>query len=394
MVKSLTQLKREKVNFLAPLSDENPGTGIQFAQKMIGEAKDFGLTMRDYLALKIDVRGSDNAADFGDMNGYEASLAFLNLPIRNDFASGVTVDLAADTFQTFPGTRALFPEVIDDLVKWNYRQDLLESPEPMLANSRTISGAELLSTVVPDTEADYQIARPIAEGAKIPVHSIRSTQQSVQLFKHGMGYRTTYEFSRRARLDLITPYAQRAVREIARSKTWLATSILINGDGAYAAAPVVTQSSFNATTGETATNGKINWANFMAWLVKRANSGAPIDTVVGNWDAYIQWILMFSRPTANAGQTDLQNLEKSGWKLQGIPLLSGVINFVPSSAAPANRLIGFSKADTLEELIEAGSLIDESERAVANQTVSYYKTENAGYHLVFGDTREIYNFGA
>lgn len=394
MSKSLTALKREKVDFLAPLVGDSPGASKEFALKLIGEAREFGLNMRDYLTLKVDVRGSENAEQFADLNGYEASLAFLNLPVKNDFSNGITVDLASDTFQTYTGTRALFPEVIDDLVKWNYRQDLLERPELMVANSRTINGTELLSTIVTDSEDDYKIARPIAEGAKIPVHAIRSTQQSVQIFKHGMGYRTTYEFSRRARLDLITPYAQRAVREIARSKVYLATNVLINGDGAYGAAPVVAQSNFNTTTGETAVNGKINWANFMAWLVARANAGVPVDTIVGNWDAYIQWLLMFSKPTANSGPSEVEQLAKSGFRLGGVPVLEGVVNFVPSSTAPANRLIGFSKADTLEELVEAGSLIDESERSVENQTVSYFKTENTGYHLVFGDTRSIYNFGA
>jgi hypothetical protein len=398
MTKPLHQIKREPVAFLNGLRSDSPGASKEFAARLIAEARDYGLNMRDFLTLKIDVRGSDKPEQFSDdkglFSGYEAALASLGLPVRNDFANGITVDLAADTFQTFPGTRALFPEVIDDMVRWNYRQNLLESPDPMLASSRTITGTELLSTVVNDDATDYRIARPIAEGAKIPVHSIRTSQQSVGIFKHGMGYRTTYEFSRRARLDILTPYAQRSVREIAISKTYLATNILVNGDGAYDAAPVVAQSSFNTKTGETAVNGKINWANFMAWLVDRAQKGVPVDTVVGNWDAYIQWLLMFAKPTANSGPSEVDEMARAGFRLAGIPVLTGTINFVPSSSAPANRLIGFSKADTLEELVEAGSLIDESERSVENQTVSYFKTENSGYHLVFGDTREIYNFNA
>ena len=60
-----------------------------------------------------------------------------------------------------------------------------------------------------------------------------------------------------------------------------------------------------------------------------------------------------------------------------------------SSAAPAEKLIGFSQADTVEELVETGSDIQESINAISNQTVKYVRTRNTGYRLIFGDTRSI-----
>jgi hypothetical protein len=74
--------------------------------------------------------------------------------------------------------------------------------------------------------------------------------------------------------------------------------------------------------------------------------------------------------------------------------VNGVINFALSSTAAATTLIGYSKGDTVEELIEAGSLISESETAIQNQSVTYVRTENTGYRLPFADTRSIFNFGA
>ena len=70
--------------------------------------------------------------------------------------------------------------------------------------------------------------------------------------------------------------------------------------------------------------------------------------------------------------------------------LSGV-NFHISSSAPTGKLICYSKADTLEELIEAGSVLSESETAIKNQSITYVKTENSGYRLVYGDTRVIFD---
>lgn len=200
--------------------------------------------------------------------------------------------------------------------------------------------------------------------------------------------------SRRARLDLLTPYVNRLGREMERSKVAAATSVLVNGDGVQAAAGVINQSSYNGGAIGTSTNGVLSYKHLLAWLVARAQAGTPVDTVVGNWDAYVQWLFLFSIPLANGGgdMTAAANMARSGFQIGGIPILNGQVNFALSSTASANQLIGLTKGETLEELVEAGSLIAESERAVQNQTITYIKSEVTGYRLVFGDTRSIYNY--
>ncbi len=389
---------RKPVESLATLRSANRTESVQAAQQLVSEARRLGMSLRDYLKLTIDVAASENrgnyVSDGKQLNGYEAALAFLNLPVRNDIENGIMLHAAASTFQTFPGTRVLFPEVMDDVAKWKFRQTNFERVEPMLANTRTILGNEILMMVVNDNEATYQRAtRAIAEGGRIPTYSIRGTDQALKIWKFGMGYETTYEFERRASIDIMTPYVQRAEREIERSKVWVATSVLINGDGAYGAAGEVNQSSFNGVVGTNSTNNKISYQHLLAWLVARAQAGFPVDTVVGNFDAYLQWLLMFAVPTSNNGETQAESLGRAGFAIRGVPILTGTVDFVLSSAAPANKLIGYSRADTLEHLMEAGSEITESERLITNQVVNYTKTENSGFRLVFGDTRQVFNFG-
>ncbi|WP_163363614.1 hypothetical protein, partial [Enterobacter cloacae] len=82
---------------------------IRAGKQLISSARSYGLEMRDYLRLAIDPTKSENRDNYEELNGYEAALKFLNLPIGDDFDSGVTLDLASDTFQYSPGTRALFP---------------------------------------------------------------------------------------------------------------------------------------------------------------------------------------------------------------------------------------------------------------------------------------------
>lgn len=395
MSKALIEISKSRQApeaLLAGLLDENGGS-IVAGQKLLAKARDAGLGMRDYLTLAIDPRKSENPDRYTHdgklLGGYEAALAFLNLPIRNDFEHGIVLQAASETFQTFPGTRAMFPEVIDDMMKWQYRQDQFEKAEKLISNSRTISQPELLSTVVTDAQADYQFAAPVAERGRVPVRSIRTSQNTVKIWKHGNGYETTYEFERRAGLDLLTPYAARTEREIEISKVSVATGLLVNGDSVYSAAPVVAQSSFVSG----ATNGKIHREAFVRWLISRAKIGVPVDTVVGNWDAYIEWLLLWVPVSANT-VSEIDNAQKMGFSLGGAPIVAGPVNFVLSSTSPASKLVGYSKSDTLEELVEANSLIQESERSMSNQIITYYRTQNVGYRLVFGDTRSVYNFGA
>lgn len=388
----LSQIKRRGVEALADLRSDDTMKSTSAGKKLLAEAASFGLGMRDFLTLAIDVRKSEDADNYRDdrgfLSGYEATLAFLNLPIQNDFERGIVLEAASDTFQTFPGVRAIFPEVVDDVVRWKYRQEMFETTASLVGSSRTMSGVELISTVVDDAQDNYQVVSAVAELGRFPVKTIRMSEQSVKFYKHGGGYRYSYEFGRRASIETLVPYVNRMDREKEMSKVRAATYILVNGDGINPAAPVVKQA--DIVSG--ATNKKLNYEALLRWLVSRAQAGTPVDTVVGNWDAYIDWLLMFAIPTSNNSRTDAENLAASGFQIGGVPLLKGVVNFALSSAASNKQLIGLSRGDTLEELKEAGSMIEETERAITNQSITFTKSENAGYKLAFSDTRSIYDY--
>ena len=396
-LKLLTDIKRVSPEaLLAGLRSEHRAESILAGEKLVHDAASYGLEMRDYLRLAIDPKLSAKKSDYEGLNGYEVTLYELGLPVKDDFDEGITLQLASDNFQTFPGTRALFPPVIDDLVQWKYRQDNFENIESIVAATRTISGNEMITTIVDDKASDYQGTSAIAELGNIPVRSIRTTEKGVKIFKIGGGYRLSYEFSRRARLDLLVPYANRVTRELERSKVGNATKLMINGDGVAAAAVVRNQSGYNGTLNGTATNGRLSYMHLLNWLVNRAKDGTPVDTVVGNWDMYLQWLSMFALPLAAAGDanTAAQNLAASGFRIGGVPIINGQVNFALSTEMPANQLLGITKGETLEQLVEAGSLISESERSIKNQSITYVKTENSGPRIVFPDTREIYNIAA
>lgn len=398
MTKGILELKAQAKSLEALLGDlksTSKETSRTAGLELAAMAKDYGLPMDDFLRFAVDLNASDEGKKYAEagLDGFEAALCYLGLPVKNDYSKKISLAATNETFQTYPGTRLMFPQVIDNVLKWGSNQDYLENVAALVGNSRTISGTEMISMVA-DSDEDAEGTFLIAEGADIPVRKIKSSEYAVKMYKHGSGYEVTYEFDRRAAIDIMVPYVNRINRRLELSKVALATQILINGDGAHAAAPVAKQSEMAPKGNAAHEKGKLVYGGILAWLVDRAGNGAhaPIDTVVGNYDMYLQWMLMFT-PTLN-GISQAEAMAKVGGpnvSTAGIPGMFVPIKFALSSTVPAGKLIGFTKAETLEELIEAGSQISESERAIKNQKITYVKTEVTGYRLVFGDTRSIYD---
>ncbi|MDR3436428.1 hypothetical protein [Telmatospirillum sp.] len=391
----LVRNRRSPEDLLAGLLSNDNYQSKTAGMKLCAEAKDYGLNVENFLSLAIDPSKSPATRRYDGLNGLEASLAYLNLPVKNDYASGVLLQAAANTFVTYDGTRALFPAVIDSVLRWKNKINMIEYVEPMLGNSRGIAGNELITTFVED-DTKARTTSTISEGGPIPIKTVQTSEQSVKIFKHGSGYKFTYEFMRRAALDVMTPFAARVQRQLELSKVIAATGILINGDGVNAAATVVSSTSqlpYGFTTGYTAT-GALNYKALLGWLVGRAKSMWPVDVVVGNYDMYCNWLLMFT-PTLSGQTSEAQALADSGVGpnlKQNLPILLKGVQFVLSSTVPNGQLIGLTCAECLEELIESGSQIAESERLIQTQEVIYVRTENTGYKLVFPLSRNIIDF--
>lgn len=371
---------------LGKLGDgDSPDASASAGRAILHQCQKYGVSVREYLDLTIE--------PVGDHGGYEVALMELNMPVRDDFSNGMVLQAAAETFQTRPGTKILFKEVIDDIIQWKVRLDNIESASNLIANSRTIDADEMTVRVeLDDGDSENRGTRYVAEGSRIPVRSIKSGESLVKIFKHGSAIRTTYEFERNVRLDVLTPFLARIARELEISKAEQAVDVLVNGDGNNNAAPVVAQSAIAGVTGAPAnTAGQIQWHRFFRWLMDRAAAGIPVDTVVMNYDAYFQWTMLFGN-SDDKTTSAAEQLGRAGIQVNRNPIFDQPITPVLSSFAPAGKLVGFSRAETLEELKRANSNIEEEERNILNQTITLTKTENTGYRLVFSDTRSVYDY--
>lgn len=399
MAESLLKLLESRVtlsDFVKDLKSnavDSERAGLQLASEM----KKYGIKIQDYIRLKVDLNKDEEGAELkkAGMDAYEAVLYKLSLPVKNDYKNGVVLAQASETFQSYPGTRILFQPVIDEILRFTTRMDNIERVSDIVGSSRVVSGIEMIS-IVAESDEDAESTFSIAEGANIPIRKIKTKEQAVKWFKHGSGYEYTYEFDRRASLDIFTPYAARIVRRLEMSKVAAATNILINGDGVHSPAPVVKQSDLMKRFDSSAVNtpNEINYGALLAWFLDMAKKGTPIDTVIGNYDTYLMWMMLFT-PTLGSTSQAQAMVNAGGPNLTAsIPGLFVPVKFVVSSTMPAKQLLGFIKAETLQELVEEGSQISESETYVRSQRIAYYRTETTGYKLVFGDTRSIYNVGA
>jgi hypothetical protein len=380
--------RRAPAAVLEGLRSPRPNESREAGLALVKTAAEFGLGVRDYLTLAIDPRLGEDASSkmsaASGLNGYETALVALNLPFRTDMENGILLQAASETFNTYPGTRAMFPEVIDDMVRWKGRQDGIEQLAPLLAQSRTISGVEMLSTVVEDDAAERDTFT-VPELARIPVRTLRTSEQAVRFYKHGSALRTSYEFARRASLELLTPFANRIARELEISKVKMATAVLINGDGVNAPAGTV------GITGYGGTAGTLDYKSLAKWMMARAKAGLPLDTIVGNYDIFVEMLMLFTPNLSsdkNLAREMVSQMRTPSINVD-LPVLNGSATFVLSSGMPEGKLMGYSKGDTLEELKEVGSDIAESEKSILNQSITYVRTENSGFKLAFGDTRQM-----
>lgn len=392
-IKNITEIKKRKVaDICNPLLSESDNEAMLAAEKLQKEAASYGLALNDFLDLAIDLSEGDEKAAYKNgegLSGFEQVMFKMNLPMKNNYKDQVTLAQASDTFATKPGSRILFPYAIDNVLRWNNNIDQMEKVADILSGSRTTNGNELIRIVAEDDENARKSFR-VGEGARIPMRKVRYSDRSVQFYKHGSGIEYTYEFERRAALDIITPFAARVARDLEISKMKAATDIMINGDGVNGAATALSQASIDSG----ATDGTISYDGLLGALATAVKAHHPIDTIAGNIDAYLQLVKLFGVSAASSAYEVDQMAGKGGPQFMGLRNIFTPVNFVLDSAVPAGKLLMFNRPDTLEELVEANSRIAEEEKNVLSQVISYVRTENTGYSLIYPDCRYVYTYKA
>ena len=102
---------------------------------------------------------------------------------------------------------------------------------------------------------------------------------------------------------------------------------------------------------------------------------------------------LFGLSASSAYEVD-QLAEKGGPKFLTLSNIFTPVKFVLDSSVPEGKLLMFNRPDTLEEIVEANSRIEEENRNVNSQIIQYVRTENTGYSLIYPDCRYVYTYKA
>lgn len=338
-------------------------------------------------------------SDITGLDPIEAVFAHTNMPLSSkDPRAKARFASATETYVTSGSLKLLIPVLMDTLVREADNRTLTENVADLIASDRKVGGNELITEIVYDkATGDAYDSWRVAEGTKIPVRTLKATNQAVRFYKLGSGIEFTYEASRRISIDRFIPHVNRQKFERTQSEARYAVEVLLQGDGVHPAAPVVDISAFGGEA-TSVTNRQIrnNAEAFLQWLVDAAKNNRPIDTIVVNYDSLFDLGFMYPvhKELPNGGSvsaTGVQNIAGTTIGLN-VSLPSGIslnVKVVVSSQMPAKSILGYRKGETLERLEEIGSNIQEQESTIRTQTVLVVSTVNVGFAIAYGESRSV-----
>lgn len=257
----------------------------------------------------------------------------------------------------------------------------------LVAVTTPISGGEYRGLYLEWDEDAARMAR-VAEGTDIPLADIKTSPRVNDVHKYGRGIRTTYEALRRLRVDRIAWYFQMLAIQAETDKVSAAMDVLINGDGnPDTAAEVIDLTTLDPA----ATPGELT---LEAWLAFKMSFNAPymLTHALMQEDVALQLALL------NSGSPNLPLSAVSvgglGTMLVPINTFADGVRYGWTAEAPEDAILGYDGRLALERAVETGSLIQEQERFILNQTTVVTITENEGFGIMQRGVVKLLNLAA
>lgn len=370
------------------------------AIEMHREALEAGMPLSRYLEVIDPSERGDSLDAFG------RQLREIGIVTRSNPAAGWWASEASGFFDT-PAGRALYPEWLarqwrsvmfatpqqkraillsGDAVVGSWEVPYAEAASPIWNDqfAPAIPLTELVATTTPIRGEDYRSLYMtydaeqlhmyrVGESAEIPMAELETSPRSIRLHKYGRGLRTTYEQMRRTRVDKLAWWIRWQALQAEVDKVVVALNTMVSGDGN----PNTGATVYNLTTlDSTATPGELS---LKAWIAFRMQFASPytMTTALGEVDEIMQ-LIMLNSGTANIPLAGL-NLAGIGNTLIPINTTADGIRYGWTDDAPNDQIIGFDRRFALEQVVEIGSEIRETERFITNQTEVMTMTENAAF---------------
>lgn len=228
----------------------------------------------------------------------------------------------------------------------------------------------------------------IGETAEVPMANLTTSERQYSIRKYGRGLRISYEALRRQRIDKIAWWVRWQALQAEIDKTVAAMDYLVSGDGNANTAAT----SYNLTTLDPdATVGELSLKGWLNFRLQFAQPYIPT-TALMRQDVALQLILL------NTGSANIPlqgaNFNGIGNTLAPINTTADSLRYGWTSDAPSNKIVVFDNRMALEQVVEIGSEIRETERFITNQTEVMVMTENSGFAVLDANGTKILNLAA
>lgn len=246
--------------------------------------------------------------------------------------------------------------------------------ETVISRQTTIDGQDYKAIYMVEPAASKVRLVRVAEGAEIPRVRLVQSERSITLYKYARALEYTYEQIRRRTIDTVAFWLSRLQVQQEVDKLAAVLDVMINGDGNSG----TQATNYNLTTlDSTTTAGNLT---LRAWLSFKAKFNNPymLTTILTQEPGYLALALLNSNSANIPLQVIAGPLGFGG--LRPINNQFGdTVGYGITTDAPANVLVAFDGRFAIEQVMERGSQIQETERFVMRQTQAITRSENEGY---------------
>lgn len=363
-------------------------------------ACDLGMTLWQYFELI-------NPSKPGDaLSAFDRQLQAAGIITKSDASRGLFASTGEYFFQSDrPGSAILFPTLLQKTALWA-KMNQVADINKIVATTRTIAGtSSYQSLYIDDSTITTGPGRHfrVDQRGKFPSVKIGWSETANAVTKHGVQLDWTYEFVRRASIELMSTVVARIMLQDQQELFNEAINIAVNGDGT-AANPAAVVKKFR-TAGVAGPNdikldtavaaGEISYEGYLKFIsgFKPYN----INVIVANTNTLTKLILM-AKPNVDPLAIITTLLEP---KSQGSAMLDSSVQklfpnvtFYPADSVADNVLLGMDTQFALERVIELGSDIQEVTRVIENQTEAMVLSIADGVSKIFTSAVQVLDFSA
>lgn len=351
---------------------------VALSLNLYREANEKGLTFSQFLETV------DPSSEYGPeekLDAFERQLQRFGIVTQSIPEKGIYASKVESFYKAADGSKGdvLFPEFVNRTARETLKADDVLN-ELVAINTAIDSNAYRTIYVTDDPKASSK--KRVTQGADMPVAEMKTSENTIKLYKYGRRLKATYEAVRRMRIDMFALHIRDIMRQASVDRATDAYRVLVDGDGNGNAAANFNKTALQSGAAGDALSYKA-WAGFLFKFYPR-----KMTTLVGNETELLNFLTM-SAPNVDPIRL-IEQLQFGRAQSQGTMAQSIFNNYriVYLPDGDANKLLGLDREFALEMVTEVGSDITETQKIIGSQWEEIVISEVNGFGIFQKDARK------